>query len=584
MKMKMRRTTHNQKLNFNWILTSLMLGGVLGIASVSLGAGDSWTQKADMSKARFILSASAVDGRIYAIGGSSAMHGAGISSVDEYNPTTDTWTTKAPMPTPRQWLSTSVVNGKIYAIGGDARAGAPSLPTVEEYDPATDTWTEKAPMLTARFGHSTSVVDGKIYAMGGWLRPPERVVSDVEEYDPATDTWTQKASMPTARAALSTSVVDGKIYAIGGTTYRAGLSTAEVYDPATDTWTAKASMPTARNPFLSASVVDGMIYVIGGASGETAFSTVEAYDPATNTWTEKTSMPRPRATLATSVVGGKIYALGGTPSGHGAPTSTVYEYDTGLGVPSPDFNGDGIVEIKDLLRMIEAWGLDDPALDIGPGPFGDGVVDAADLEVLMNSWGQEVGDPSLKACWKLDETEGDVAYDSAAVNDAAVMGDALWQADSGMRDGALQFDGVDDCVGTPFVLNPADVEFSIFAWIKGGTPGQVIISQEDGADWLLTNTQGYLMTALKSSGRRSGGPLISETITTDGNWHRVGFVWDGLSRILYVDDVVVAEDTLSSLAGASGGLYIGTSSNLEAGTFWSGLIDDVRIYDRVVIP
>ena len=68
------------------------------------------------------------------------------------------------------------------------------------------------------------------------------------------------------------------------------------------------------------------------------------------------------------------------------------------------------------------------------------------------------------------------------------------------------------------------------------------------------------------------------------NWHRVGFVWDGSNRILYIDDAAVIEDILPELVEASGGLRIGASSNLDAGRFWSGMIDDVRIYDRVVEP
>lgn len=35
---------------------------------------------------------------------------------------------------------------------------------------------------------------------------------------------------------------------------------------------------------------------------------------------------------------------------------------------------------------------------------------------------------------------------------------------------------------------------------------------------------------------------------------------------------------------ASGGLYIGTGNAMEPGTYWSGLIDDVRIYNRPVRP
>jgi len=253
-------------------------------------------------------------------------------------------------------------------------------------------------------------------------------------------------------------------------------------------------------------------------------------------------------------------------------------------VPIVDFNGDYKVDIEDLLILIEHWGQDEPSYDMGPMPWGDGIVDAADLEVLMSYWGQDLFDPHFIAHWKLDETEGDVAYDSAAENDAIVMGDALWLPDGGHIAGAIQLDGIDDYVGTPFVLNPAESIFSIFAWVKGGVPGQVIISQENGADWLLTDTQGCLMTALESSGRRPVGPLISETIITDGNWHRVGLTWDGTNRTLYVDDVEVAHDPLSGLKGSDGGLYIGAGCNLDPGTFWSGIIDDVRIYDRVVEP
>jgi len=253
-------------------------------------------------------------------------------------------------------------------------------------------------------------------------------------------------------------------------------------------------------------------------------------------------------------------------------------------IPTVDFNGDAQVDIEDLTILIEHWGQDEPSLDMGPMPWGDGVVDVADLEVLMSYWGREVYDPTLAAHWTLDEIEGDVAYDSAAENDAIVTGDAMWQPDGGQVDGALQFDGLNNHLSTPFVLNPADGVFSVFAWIKGGAPDQVIISQTDGVDWLLTDTQGCLMTALESDDRRSGGPLVSETIITDGNWHRVGFIWDGTNRILYVDDVEIARDALGGLKGAEGGLYIGAAKGLEVGTFWSGMIDDVRIYDRVVEP
>jgi hypothetical protein len=255
--------------------------------------------------------------------------------------------------------------------------------------------------------------------------------------------------------------------------------------------------------------------------------------------------------------------------------------------PTPDFNGDGIVEIKDLLRLIQSWGQDDPLVDIAPPSFGDGVVDAMDLELLMSYWRQPVDDPTLVAHWALDEAEGNIAVDSVSdtdYSDGYVLGNPLWQPEGGIIDGAIQLDGVDDYIITSPVLNPANGPFSVLTWIKSGAAGQSIISEPRGVNWLCTDpSEGNLMTELKGTDR-SAKPLQSQTVITDGNWHRIGFVWDGSRRTLYVDGIVVAEDTQDDLGGATGGLYIGTGKDLEPGTFWSGLIDDVRIYNRAVRP
>lgn len=542
-----------------------------------------WTTKSPMQRARLVLSSGVVDGKIYAIGGSPDLPG--IAWVEEYDPGTDTWAWKTDMPTARSTATSSVVNGKIYVIGGRTGLNGVPLPTVEQFDPATDTWTTKANMPTTRSFVSSSVVDGKIYVFGGALSYQGTPLSTVEQYDPATDTWTSKADMPTARVNASASAVNGRIYLIGGAPgggqWYQGLSTVQEYDPATDTWTTKADMPTART-YLSTSEVNGRVYAIGGIFGNSsAFSTVEAYDPATDTWMPKADMPTERFRMTTSVVDGKIYAIGGSARGGGPNAITTVEaYD-----PYPlvvDFNGDFKVDIEDLVVLIECWSTDEPLCDIAPKPLGDGIVDRADLELLMGSWGQELDDPGLMALWKLDETAGDIAYDSAATHDAVVIGDAMWQPQGGQADGALSFDGIDDYVQTPRIMNPADGVFSAFAWVRGGAPSQVILSQVDGAAWFILDSQGNLKTTLKSGTRMSG--LASEAAIADDNWHRIGFAWDGSERVLYVDDVEVARDESDNLTSCKGNLYIGAGSGLEEGSFWSGLIDDVRIHNRVVEP
>jgi hypothetical protein len=251
-------------------------------------------------------------------------------------------------------------------------------------------------------------------------------------------------------------------------------------------------------------------------------------------------------------------------------------------VPIIDFNGDGIVNMKDFSKLAQYWQQNERSVDIAP-PIGNGIVDVHDVAVFAENWLEGAGPI---AHWKLDETEGTIAHDSADDHDGILHGDRVWQPEGGKIGGALQLDGADDYISTPFFLDPATGAFSIFAWVKGGAPGQVIVSQVDGMNWLLADpSDGNLMTSLSApAGRSLPKPLASESVITDGQWHRVGFVWDGKNRILYVDDVEVARDTQASLAASQGGLSIGAGEGLEAGSFWSGLIDDVRIYDRAVTP
>jgi hypothetical protein len=77
-------------------------------------------------------------------------------------------------------------------------------------------------------------------------------------------------------------------------------------------------------------------------------------------------------------------------------------------------------------------------------------------------------------------------------------------------------------------------------------------------------------------------PLESESVITDDQWHHVGLVYDldVFHRHLYVDGIEVAKDTdIVGGASSDGGLYIGAGKNPEEGSLFSGLIDDVRIYN-----
>jgi len=253
-------------------------------------------------------------------------------------------------------------------------------------------------------------------------------------------------------------------------------------------------------------------------------------------------------------------------------------------LPVVDFNGDGKVDGKEVLIMTESWNQDDPLCDIGPTPMGDDIVDLQDVIALTEYIGKEVDDPTLIAHWALDETEGFVASDCARENDAFLSGNAIWHPDSGVVGGAIELDGVDDCVLTQGFMNPADQHFSVLAWIKGGAPGQTIISQSRACDWLcLDPIDGSLISKLSHTSWNAS-PLSSGVVITDGQWHRIGLIWDGVTRALYVDEQEVARDGQPQLVSSENGLIIGSGAMSLAGTYFGGMIDDVRIYNRVVRP
>ena len=250
-------------------------------------------------------------------------------------------------------------------------------------------------------------------------------------------------------------------------------------------------------------------------------------------------------------------------------------------LPIVDFNGDGKVDGKEVLALAEHWGQSHHSFDIKP-LLGDGIVDANDLTVLAGYIGQDVNDPTLIAHWALDETEGMTAADSAGDNDAIVV-NVAWQPTGGQIGGALAFNGKNSLGQSKQpVLDPAKGPFSAIAWVKGGAAGGVIVSQALGANWLYLNQYGMLTTDVKSSGN-AGKSLTSDAHVLDDQWHRVALTWDGTNRTLQMDGVEVARDTQPDLAAASGKvLYLG--SGKTGGAFWSGLIDEVRIYNRAVQP
>ncbi|UCE39517.1 MAG: hypothetical protein JSW00_01605 [Thermoplasmata archaeon] len=103
-------------------------------------------------------------------------------AVEMYDPVLETWTSKASMNNARSGLSAEALQGKIYAFGGTGKWGL-AANVNEMYDPATDNWTLKPSMLESRVYFGSGVVGNCIYAMGGSYGPLiVDVPNSTEEY------------------------------------------------------------------------------------------------------------------------------------------------------------------------------------------------------------------------------------------------------------------------------------------------------------------------------------------------------------------------------------------------------------------
>jgi len=270
-------------------------------------------------------------------------------------------------------------------------------------------------------------------------------------------------------------------------------------------------------------------------------------------------------------------------AGAGVMAQTIAPYLLGVRF-MPDFNDDGIVNLVDFARLAGRWLEQEDSLDIAPAES-DGAVSYADLAGLGRYW---MTYPGLLAHWLLDESEGELAADRLWRFIGTLHGSPVWRPQQGRIGGALELDGIDDyvSVGSPFsrVLG----QFTVFMWVKGGQPGQVVLSESrvGGQIWLGTQAPtGAIMTAVTDNGRLTH-PLVAEASITDGLWHHIRLVWDGSYRTLYVDGREVAVDTrkLGNLRSSNTGFYFGAAGDLGSGSFWSGLIDDVRFYNRALKP
>jgi chitodextrinase len=199
------------------------------------------------------------------------------------------------------------------------------------------------------------------------------------------------------------------------------------------------------------------------------------------------------------------------------------------------------------------------------------------------------------AAWQLDEGSGTTTADASGnAKTGTLTNGVTWT--TGHSGNALSFDGGTGYVtvnGGGVLANLRSTGVTVSAWIRpassgAGGGGRVLDKNGGGGGWVLKMNEGVLQFSGDSfataSARRNSAAAVSMN-----TWQHVVATWDGStsgSQIHVYVNGVASDGVTSDGAGAviddsTGPLGIGNRPS-DAARGFDGLIDDVRVYDRVL--
>jgi hypothetical protein len=190
----------------------------------------------------------------------------------------------------------------------------------------------------------------------------------------------------------------------------------------------------------------------------------------------------------------------------------------------------------------------------------------------------------LVAAWAFDEGSGTAAGDATGNGHTGTVSGAVWST-AGRFGGALSFDGVDDWVT---VADAGDLDLTsaltLSAWVRPaalGTRWRTVVFKEGSP--LAYSLYAHERNAGPVAEVQVGGlrAVRRSTPLPLNVWSHLAVTYDGAALRLYVDGALAGTTALTgSMSVTSGVLRIG--GNNVWNEWFSGLLDEVRIYDRAL--
>jgi hypothetical protein len=409
--------------------------------------------------------------------------------------------------------------------------------------------------------------NGDIYLLGGrhGVDGEDWALNKILQYAPVSDSWTVKAgqidsgasqgeiySANMAAGVLTDSSNNVRIYAIGGASVNSQeATTVRVYDPIADTVTNLTgdSWPiTATRVAGGYAVYNNKMYLFGGFSyqgGSTGkgqvFTDTWRFDPTAPTGSKWTQMPNTnlhlgRAYIASAVVDGKLYAIGGDTYTPGIPGTLV-----------PVNN----VEMMDLTQQNPVW------VNVASLPTARGD---------MGAWGYDTGS-GYEIAGKVAVAGGhyDVPDNIGYLYDPVANS---WSAFPNMIDATRNY-GYTELNGFLYALGGYDYTL--------GTPSGANFNQRYDASGPPTATPtGTLPTATRTS-TPSNTPTASPTACGGATVGNAGFETGSLAPWAILSATPAPAVSTTQAHSGTHSAFLGSLPGTEP-------LGDSSIYQQITVP
>ena len=261
--------------------------------------GLGWRERAATPQpAQSELAVTALDGKLYALGGFGAPRG-----FRRYDPITDSWTALPDLPAGRDHLAAFALDGGVYFSGGAPLGPGQQDVAAFRFDLASARW-EPVPALGFNFGSHAAVLGG--YAYIG------NADGSLQQFDPLRRS-VRRISPPDATQRDHAQVVAflDEIWVIAGRSPE--TRSVAIYDPVAERWRAGPPIRHARGGFAAAAV-GRYLLITGGEVLEQALyveGRSELYEAGAEAWEPAPPLPAPVHGTAAASIDGQVIVVGG---------------------------------------------------------------------------------------------------------------------------------------------------------------------------------------------------------------------------------------------------------------------------------